>query len=85
MALPLPNGKTQFCDSNGKPLAGGQVFHYIPTTYTPKDTYQDLAGTILNTNPVLLDASGEATILGNGTYRPKNGRSAEFRGLRGRV
>ncbi|QTO46307.1 tail fiber domain-containing protein [Burkholderia latens] len=65
----LPNAKTQFLDGNGKPLAGGQVFFYIPNTSTKKDTYQDPAQTILNTNPVILDASGEALIWGSGTYR----------------
>lgn len=67
--LTLPPGKTQFLDANGKPLAGGNAHHYIPSTSTPKDTWQDAAGTILNTNPVTLDSSGEAVILGAGQYR----------------
>lgn len=69
MAYPLPNGKTQFLSSAGAPYAGGSVYHYIPGTGTLKDTYQDSAATILNTNPVILDASGEAVILGVGSYR----------------
>ena len=69
MAYPLPNGKTQFLSATGAPYAGGSVYHYIPATGTLKDTYQDSAATILNTNPVILDASGEAVILGVGSYR----------------
>jgi hypothetical protein len=65
----LPNAKQQFLDGNGKPLAGGQVFFYIPNTSTFKSTWQDPAQTILNTNPVVLDASGEAIIWGSGSYR----------------
>jgi hypothetical protein len=69
VATLLPNGKQQFSDQNGTPLAGGSVYFYIPWTTTPKDTYQDSGATILNTNPVILDASGEAIIFGSGTYR----------------
>jgi hypothetical protein len=65
----LPNAKQTFLDGNGKPLAGGSVFFYIPNTSTFKSTWQDPAQTILNTNPVILDASGEAIIWGSGTYR----------------
>lgn len=65
----LPNGKQAFTDANSRPLAGGQVFFYQANTLTPKDTYQDPAMTILNTNPVILDARGEATIFGTGAYR----------------
>lgn len=69
MAEILPNALTQFVDSNGKPLAGGSVYFYIPNTTTKKDTYQDSAQTILNTNPVILDANGQASIWGTGSYR----------------
>lgn len=65
----LPNAKTQFLDQNGKPLVAGQVFFYIPNTSTKKDTYQDPAQTILNTNPIVLDMYGQALIWGTGTYR----------------
>lgn len=65
----LPNGKQAFTDANSRPLAGGQVFFYQANTLTPKDTFQDVAMTILNTNPVVLDARGEATIIGTGAYR----------------
>lgn len=69
MATLLPNGRQQFFDANGNPLAGGTVAFFIPNTTTPKDTWQDSGGTILNTNPAVLDAAGEAIIYGSGVYR----------------
>ncbi|WP_433705790.1 hypothetical protein [Paraburkholderia sacchari] len=65
----LPNAEQQFLDANGKPLAGGSVYFYIPLTTTFKNTWQDSAQTILNTNPVILDAAGRAIIWGSGSYR----------------
>jgi hypothetical protein len=50
-------------------LAGGSVGFYIPGTSTVKQTWQDAAQTILNTNPVKLDANGCAIIYGAGIYR----------------
>lgn len=65
----LPLAKTQFSDSNGKPISGGSVYFYIPNTSTFKTTWQDSDQTVQNTNPVILDARGEALIYGNGQYR----------------
>lgn len=65
----LPNAEQQFVDSNGKPLAGGSVYFYIPNTSTFKATWQDSAQTTLNTNPVILDGGGRAVIWGVGVYR----------------
>ncbi len=50
-------------------LSGGTVGMYIPGTLTFKQTYQDAAQTILNTNPVGLDLNGCAVMFGTGTYR----------------
>ncbi|WP_175757597.1 hypothetical protein [Burkholderia cepacia] len=69
MASILPNGKNQFIDQNGKPLVNGTITFYVPGTTTKKDTYQDAALTQPNTNPVVLDSKGQATIWGNGSYR----------------
>lgn len=69
MPLVLPNGKRQFVDRNGRPLAGGRVYHYVVGTGTLKTTYQDISGTIPNSNPVQLDAYGQAIIFGSGNYR----------------
>jgi hypothetical protein len=65
----LPNGKCQFFDSNGTPLASGQVSFYAPGTTNPATTYQDQAGTIPNSNPIMLDSNGQAVIWGTGSYR----------------
>lgn len=65
----LPNAMTTFVDQNGKPLTSGTVDFYIPGTSTRKATWQDIDATILNTNPVVLDAAGRALIWGDGSYR----------------
>lgn len=65
----LPNGQQQFIGANGAPLALGSVYFYIPGTSTFKNTWQDSASLTLNTNPVILDAAGRATIWGDGYYR----------------
>ena len=70
MASPLPNAKVQFTDSNGAPLVGGKVYTYAAGLGTPKATYTTKAATVENTNPVVLDARGEADIwLGDGGYK----------------
>lgn len=69
MATLLPQGKQVFFDANGAPLAGGFVYHYIPGTTTAKDTWRDAGQTILNPNPIILDANGSAVIYGSGAYR----------------
>ena len=65
----LPNAKQQFVDLNGRPLVAGFVYFYQVGTLIPKDTWQDSDQTLLNTNPVVLDSRGQATIYGSGTYR----------------
>lgn len=50
-------------------LAAGQVFMFIPNTTTPKQTWQDSGQTILNSEPIILDANGCALIYGSGLYR----------------
>jgi hypothetical protein len=69
MTALLPPARQVFLDLNGQPLAGGAVWHYIPNTDSLRDTYQDPNLTILNSNPVLLDAAGRAAIWGSGQYR----------------
>ena len=69
MATILPEGKQSFTNSVGLPLAGGKVYTYDAGTSTPRQTFQDAAGTTPNAHPVILDARGEATIFWNGTYK----------------
>lgn len=42
---------------------------FVPLTLTPADTWEDSAQLILNTNPIILDSRGQATIYGTGSYR----------------
>ena len=62
MASLMPVAKQQYFNTNGTPLVGGKVYTYAAGTTTPLATYQDQAGTTPNSNPVILDARGEATI-----------------------
>jgi hypothetical protein len=52
----------QHFDTLGDVLNGGKVYTYEAGTTTPLATYQDLAGATPNTNPVVLNAYGRATI-----------------------
>lgn len=68
-AMLLPNGQQTFFLQSGAPANSGFVYMYVPGTTTPKTTWKDSAQTILNTNPIQLDASGSAVIYGSGSYR----------------
>ena len=57
-----PAIKAQYFDTNGLPLAFGQIYTYTGGTSTPQSTYTDATGTATNTNPIILDASGRANI-----------------------
>lgn len=65
--LPLP--RQVFTDANGVPLSGGLVHTYIPSSTTPKTTYQDSGAATPNANPIVLDAAGSALIYGAGSYQ----------------
>ncbi len=72
MSVFIPPGKQQFFNpATGAPLAFGKVYHYIPSTSTPKDTWANESLTTLNTNPITLDANGVCIIWGNGLYRQR--------------
>jgi hypothetical protein len=46
----------------GLPLPGGKLFTYIAGTTTPQATYTDSTQTTQNTNPVILNANGQANV-----------------------
>ena len=48
----------QFFDDNGTPLAGGKLYSYSSSTTTLLATYTTSAGTVANTNPIILNAGG---------------------------
>jgi hypothetical protein len=57
-----PSPRLQFFTNTGVPMAGGLLYTYAAGTTTPLATYTDSSGTIANTNPVILDSRGEASI-----------------------
>ena len=69
MATILPNGKQMFTNGAGAPLAGGKLYTYAAGTSTPKNTYTDSGGVTPNSNPVILDARGEAAVFWSGNYK----------------
>jgi hypothetical protein len=65
----LPQARAVFYDANANPLAGGKVYTYIPSTTTPKTTWQDSAEATPNSNPITLDAYGSCLLYGAGAYQ----------------
>ena len=55
---PLAGAGWQFFDNNGIPLAAGLLYSYAAGTSTPQATYTTSAGSIANSNPIVLDAAG---------------------------
>lgn len=68
-ALLFTSGKFRGCDENNVPLVGGKLYAYAAGTDTPQATYTDSSGVSANTNPVILDAAGEANVYLDGTYK----------------
>lgn len=69
MATLGPFPKFRAFDADGNPLVGGKLYTYAAGTSTPKATYTDFAQSGTNTNPVVLDANGEADVWYVGTYK----------------
>ena len=49
-------------DTNGDPVDGGKLYTYAAGTTTAQTTYSDVNLTSANTNPVVLDSAGRATL-----------------------
>jgi hypothetical protein len=65
-----PQPKLQFFDAAGNPLSGGKLYTYAAGTTTPLASYTDSTGNVANTNPVILDSRGEASVwLGASQYK----------------
>jgi len=65
-----PDPRLQFFGNDGKPLVGGKLYTYTAGTTTPLATYTDYTGSTANTNPVILDSRGEASVwLGTARYK----------------
>lgn len=64
----MPPPVFQVINATG-PLSGGKVYFYeAGSSSTLKDTYTDATGATLNTNPVILDSAGRASIWLVGRY-----------------
>jgi len=63
----------QLFSNNGVPLAGGLIYSYAAGTTTPAATYTTAAGSIANSNPIVLDAFGrtanEIWLTAGSTYK----------------
>src|SRR5271157_1428971 len=61
--------KPQFFDNNGFPLVGGLLYFYqAGTPSTPQAVYSDSTGTVVLSNPVVLDSAGRASVWLVGYY-----------------
>lgn len=58
----MPFVKPQFFDNGGRPAASYKACFYSAGTTTPRVTYTTSALNVANANPVVLDASGRASI-----------------------
>lgn len=57
-----PTPMQRFVDSNGNALSGGLLFTYQAGTTTKYPTYTDSTGNTQNTNPIVLNQRGEASV-----------------------
>jgi len=62
MSYLFPSGRFSGTTSSGAPLVGGKLYTYVSGTTTNKATYTDSTLAVANTNPVILDARGEAQV-----------------------
>lgn len=65
-----PDPRLQFFANDGSPLVGGKLYTYAAGTTTPLATYTSSSGSTPNTNPVILNSRGEASVwLGSSQYK----------------
>jgi len=62
MTTLTPTPKQQIFGTDGTPLVGGKIYTYSAGTTTPLATYTDSGGLTANTNPIILDSLGQASI-----------------------
>lgn len=55
----LFNIRPQYVDSNGDPANGYRLFFYAAGSSTKQSTYNDSSGGVANTNPIVLNSSGQ--------------------------
>lgn len=69
MAVLMPQGRQQYFDNAGNPLVNGKLYTWAAGTGVPKQTFTDAAGTVPNTNPIIMNARGECTVFWSGAYK----------------
>lgn len=69
MAVLLPNGKQQFFTTPGVPAVGYKLATFAAGTSSNQTTWVDALKVGANTNPIILDARGEAVIFWEGAYK----------------
>lgn len=69
LLLPIGADGKHFLDGNGDPRSGAQVFVYTANTSTKATLYQDKAGIVNHTNPIVLNSNGQ---IANGSGVAKN-------------
>src|SRR5215216_1330066 len=65
----MPLAVQRFWNNDGTLAAGCLLYTYTAGTNVPKTVYRDSAGLDPHPNPVVLNAKGEATIYGSGSYK----------------
>lgn len=68
-AVLLPNGKQQFFTTPGVPAVGYKLATFAAGTAVNQTTWSDAGKIGANTNPIILDARGEAVIFWEGAYK----------------
>lgn len=59
MAVKLaPSARRQFTNASGVPYSGAKLFYYAAGSTTKQNTYTTSAGSVANTNPIILDSAG---------------------------
>ena len=58
---PVAGAGWQFFTDSGTVLSGGLLYTYAAGTTLPATTYQDSAGLVPNSNPIVLDAAGRVS------------------------
>jgi hypothetical protein len=65
-----PEPRLQFFANDGSFLVGGKLYTYAAGTTTPLATYTTSTGLVANTNPIILDSRGEASVwFGSSKYK----------------
>lgn len=69
-AVPMPTPEIQYLNAQGKPLAGAFLCTYAAGTTTPQATYTDSTAGTPNSNPIVLDVNGRASVwIGPALYK----------------